>query len=1202
MKLVHIELDGFGVWSGLALRNLSPECTVFYGLNEAGKTTLLEFVRGVLYGYTPKRATRYLPPVHGGSSGGVLTVTDAEDGQLRICRRPSSDELLGNATVEASDGTIQGDAQLERLLRGVDEQTFENVFAVGLRELQELATLNDLEAARLLYELTAGMDRVSIIAVMRELEQSRERTVGDGSASSPIGQLVARRGRLKQDISAVAGSSRRYAQLLTERSLCQQRSTELEEVLAASEAECRTLEAAALVCDTWHRREELNAQINAYGGAEAWPPDAPARVDRLAHNIRRLKASARRLAAKRARRRNELAQIKINDAIWRQSARIAALVENEPWVASLEQALEQAEATVSQLTAQRGACGEPVGISWQPSGQSQSANLAPRSNEQIGKLLRRRAIALAKSRKRLTAARHKAEQNRAAAVGTLDEVKRALAARKHIDMASAIDAAGKQVSQLRNRIQLDDRLTQLSQTKTDVQQQIVDLAERQILPPWTLAALGGVFVLGMVLILSGLLLPASFTGAIGWPMAWLGLLGTGSAVAAKFTMERSMAQQLDAARKQLELVDSQTAAASRQADELDAALSKSSLSLVARLEAAQRELAELEKLLPLDAQRQFAQQEADRHQALLAELRQKHAGVRDRWRQALVSVGLSESLNPRQVREKLATSSKLKTIQRQLADAEADVDRRRQELAAVAGRASQVFEVGQIEPASGKLTEQLRQLRLDLAAQESLQQQRGALGRRLRVFRRRQRSVFRRLGVLRRRRRRLLKQCGATSLADFLRRAAEFSRVATLIKERDALARDIEAVAQGLSKSAIATLLTGKTTRQVGDQLTIKKQDCQQTRSELRQLAERVGQLSEQVRQLTGDRGTAVKRFELGQLESQLAGMTHQARVLSITSHVLERVKATYERDRQPETLLEASEYLSQLTAGRYRRVWTRLGQNVLLVDDSDGHSLSIDVLSHGTREQLFLSLRLALVGLFARRGIALPLVLDDVLVNFDAARAKAAIDVLHEFSKRGHQILMFTCHEHIAGHCRSNQMDARRLPDYRDGNREQPLEIDFHPQPKKHHARKSKEAVPVPLIEVSLSPTPTETLALLATRAGPAPETRPWPPINEPGRSGHLAQLISHFRIDLPEPPMRPPAIMRRWEEFSGALDNRGSPLWVLSGGQSTIGTQTVLGSTSSVSDAVVVPATVPRRRLRMSGQSPIVVEPSLGNEDWDL
>ena len=78
------------------------------------------------------------------------------------------------------------------------------------------------------------------------------------------------------------------------------------------------------------------------------------------------------------------------------------------------------------------------------------------------------------------------------------------------------------------------------------------------------------------------------------------------------------------------------------------------------------------------------------------------------------------------------------------------------------------------------------------------------------------------------------------------------------------------------------------------------------------------------------------------------------------------------------------------------------------------GIALPVEALSRGTREQLFLSLRLALAACYARRGAPLPLVLDDVLVNFDIERAKAAAAVLRDFAAAGHQVLIFTCHEHI--------------------------------------------------------------------------------------------------------------------------------------------------------------------------------------------
>lgn len=90
------------------------------------------------------------------------------------------------------------------------------------------------------------------------------------------------------------------------------------------------------------------------------------------------------------------------------------------------------------------------------------------------------------------------------------------------------------------------------------------------------------------------------------------------------------------------------------------------------------------------------------------------------------------------------------------------------------------------------------------------------------------------------------------------------------------------------------------------------------------------------------------------------------------------------------------------------------LDRGGLLIENDKGESLSLDVLSRGTREAVFIGLRLALTGSFARRGATLPLVLDDVLVNFDTERVRCAARVLCDFARHGHQVIMFTCHEHI--------------------------------------------------------------------------------------------------------------------------------------------------------------------------------------------
>ena len=57
----------------------------------------------------------------------------------------------------------------------------------------------------------------------------------------------------------------------------------------------------------------------------------------------------------------------------------------------------------------------------------------------------------------------------------------------------------------------------------------------------------------------------------------------------------------------------------------------------------------------------------------------------------------------------------------------------------------------------------------------------------------------------------------------------------------------------------------------------------------------------------------------------------------------------------------------------------------------------------------------MATVHELGQKGIDLPMVFDDVLVNFDQLRTEAAVDTLCEFAEENRQILFFTCHLHLA-------------------------------------------------------------------------------------------------------------------------------------------------------------------------------------------
>ncbi|HEY2760756.1 MAG TPA: ATP-binding protein, partial [Pirellulales bacterium] len=116
MKLTDVQLDAFGVWRDLRLRELSPQCTVFYGPNEAGKTTVLQFVRGVLYGFSAAGRARYLTTVDSDASrnelaGGALSVIDEDGRQLMICRRQESDSAEEAVTIERTESAQDEDLE-----------------------------------------------------------------------------------------------------------------------------------------------------------------------------------------------------------------------------------------------------------------------------------------------------------------------------------------------------------------------------------------------------------------------------------------------------------------------------------------------------------------------------------------------------------------------------------------------------------------------------------------------------------------------------------------------------------------------------------------------------------------------------------------------------------------------------------------------------------------------------------------------------------------------------------------------------------------------------------------------------------------------------------------------------------------------------------------------------------------------------------
>lgn len=122
-----------------------------------------------------------------------------------------------------------------------------------------------------------------------------------------------------------------------------------------------------------------------------------------------------------------------------------------------------------------------------------------------------------------------------------------------------------------------------------------------------------------------------------------------------------------------------------------------------------------------------------------------------------------------------------------------------------------------------------------------------------------------------------------------------------------------------------------------------------------------------------------------------------------------------YREQRQGPMLAAASRIFARLTLGSFDRLVVDFEREPpdLLCSRPDGTLVQIAGLSEGTRDQLYLALRLAALELQLARGTALPFIADDLFINYDDARARAGLDALGELSRLT-QVIFLTHHEHL--------------------------------------------------------------------------------------------------------------------------------------------------------------------------------------------
>lgn len=172
-------------------------------------------------------------------------------------------------------------------------------------------------------------------------------------------------------------------------------------------------------------------------------------------------------------------------------------------------------------------------------------------------------------------------------------------------------------------------------------------------------------------------------------------------------------------------------------------------------------------------------------------------------------------------------------------------------------------------------------------------------------------------------------------------------------------------------------------------------------------------------------------RSQVAQLDAEIVLLEDHRRQLDRTEaslrEVIERLKGrTYSR-----VLDLASQYLQRLTDGECRKVSAVMPERIMVQTTQTSEPLTLQQLSRGTRDQVGLALRLALIQVRSETQGQVPLILDDVFVTSDDARATAAAGLLTELAQQGLQVIFFTCQKDVRDLFARFNADVRTF-DYR--------------------------------------------------------------------------------------------------------------------------------------------------------------------------
>ena len=925
MRFIKAYVDGYGKFNNRDFV-FEPGFNLFLGPNEAGKTTMMSFLRTIFFGFPGRRdASGRYEPLAGGIHGGRLELETSDKKTFSVSLKPGR-TLTGEIIILNGDGSeLSGEGArktLSALLHGVSENIYKTVFAFSLTELQQLDSLENDEINAHIYSAGTGIGDVTLPDILKTVEEEKNKIYKPGGTSQIVPKITKELESVRAEISDIKKDQERYKSTIKEIENLRQEQTRLSHVIDNKRREKEKASRLKAGRDNVNELNEIEKQISSLPSViEKFPLDGAGRLDKLEEKLTERKEELQECKNQINNLSTQKDSICIDNKVLEAEALISSLAEDRSAEIENIKKKDEIESNTTSLKTDVSNAITDIGTDWDED-RVITIDVGKEASENI---------------RVLTEGLSNAQINVEKAENALVQEKR-----NKEESSREFQAFSHNLETLKPESRLKYLL---------------------------------IFGMPFVVIL-GILFWTTLKPISGIIVVILGFI----AIAFCYFYYKTPKSYPDESKEQLPDI----------------------------LGARKKSIEETEKAL--------------------SNAKDEHKRALGKWQGWLRDNRFSTELDRNGIFDLIESVRKARELIRKKKEAEKKLQHVEERSHTYLGRVNDALKLCNLKTTSlDNISQSIHKLDDTLKKQKGFKEKKEHLEERIRELETRKKTIQNIINDLENSIQNLIVEGGAGNAEEFRKHSTVVQKRERLMERKNTLEIQLaRLIGSAPEIEKFKEEVTAETDPMTTDQSIEKlENEITQLEGELSGITQNIGAKKNQISELEKNERLGGLRLEEENLKARLQEAISEWSVNAMCYTLLNKAMTIYEKERQPFVLKHAGRYLDKITEGRYIRVIKKAEGNKLVVETPEGLQKSVNALSRGTAEQLYLSMRLAFIKEYANRVGTLPIIVDDILVNFDPQRAKTTIRLLNEISKEN-QIIMFTCHPNTLDLCKKEIKDFK--------------------------------------------------------------------------------------------------------------------------------------------------------------------------------